>query len=166
MNWMLRLYPARWRQRYGEEFGTVLAGQRASPGLVLDVLAGAIDAHLHPQIQLSESQLTKGDTMTLAMLLRCSAGGPKLSPQDKKIARWVTIWSALAIAALAIGLTKTFRGAPAVLALIYWSAPALSLIYEQTAYLRQRSWRTQALVLGGGLSAMYGFMLAVCTVKL
>jgi hypothetical protein len=45
MNWLLQLYPARWRERYGEEFQAVLASQRASVGLVLDVLGGAIDAH-------------------------------------------------------------------------------------------------------------------------
>ena len=27
MTWLLQLYPARWRERYGEEFGAVLASQ-------------------------------------------------------------------------------------------------------------------------------------------
>ncbi len=99
MNWLLRLYPARWRERYGEEFDAVLASQRASVGLVLDVLGGAIDAHLYPQIQHSHSQPIKGDdTMTLEMLQRCAAGGPRLSPRDRRIASRFTILSALAIA--------------------------------------------------------------------
>ena len=42
--------------------------------------------------------------------------------------------------------------------------PALSIVYAQTAYLRRRSWRTQAFILGGGLSGMYLFMLAVCVI--
>jgi hypothetical protein len=76
MNWLLPLYPARWRVRYGEEFGAVLASQHASVGLVLDVLAGAVDAHLYPQIQNSQSKPMKGDdTMTLEMLQRCAVGG-------------------------------------------------------------------------------------------
>src|SRR5271170_6266994 len=115
MNWLLRLYPARWRERYGEEFGAVLASQRASVGLVLDVLGGAIDAHLYPQTQLSDSTQTKGeDTMTFAMLQRCAAGGPKLSPSDRRIARRIMIGSALVIAGLEIVLSKIYRGAPAV----------------------------------------------------
>jgi hypothetical protein len=163
MNWMLRLYPARWRARYGEEFGAVLASQRTSVGLVLDVLGGAIDAHLYPQIQHSDSkQITGDDTMTLAMFQRCAAGGPKLSADDRRIAWRVTIGSALVLAALEIGLTKVYRGAPAVQALIYASGPALSLIYEQTAYLRKRSRLTQAFVLVGGVSATYAFILAAC----
>jgi hypothetical protein len=163
MNWMLRLYPARWRARYGEEFGAVLASQRVSVGLVLDVLGGAIDAHLYPQTQLSDSTQTKGeDTMTFAMLQRCAAGGPKLSPGDRRIARRIMIGSALVLATLEIALSKIYRGAPGVQALIYASGPALALIYEQTAYLRKRSWLTQALIVGGGVSATYLFILAVC----
>jgi hypothetical protein len=165
MTWLLRLYPARWRKRYGEEFRAVLAHQRASVGLFFDVVAGAVDAHLHPQIQQSDSTHIQGDdTMTVAMLRRCALGGPKLSHGDRRIAWRVTILSALVIAALEIGLAKIYRGATPVQALIYWSAPALSLIYEQTAYLRKRSGLTQAFVLGGGLLGMYLFMLAVCAI--
>jgi hypothetical protein len=165
MNWLLKMYPARWQERYGEEFGAVLASQRASVGLVLDVLGGAIDAHLHPQIQHSHSKQIKGDdTMTLEMLQRCAAGGPTLSPRDRRIASLFTILSALVIAVLYILLTKIYRGAPAVRAVFYASVPSLSLIYGQTAYLRKKSWLTQTFVLGAGLSAMYLFMLAVCVI--
>jgi drug/metabolite transporter (DMT)-like permease len=168
MNWLLQLYPARWRERYGEEFGAVLASQRASVGLVLDVLGGAIDAHLYPQIQQSHSKPIKekeGDTMTLLMLQRCSAGGPKLSPRDQRIASLVMIFSGLVMASLYIGLTKIYHSAPAVQALFYASVPALALIYGETAYLRKRPWLTQVFILGGGLSGLYLFMLAVCVVS-
>ena len=163
MNWLLRLYPARWRERYGEEFGAVLASQRASVGLVVDVLGGAIDAHLHPQFQHSDSNQIKGeDTMTLAMLQRCAAGGPKLSPNERRIAFQLSIWSALVIAVLYIVLTKIYRGAPAVQA-VYWTSIFFpNFIYQQTVYLKKRFWLTQAIVLGAGLSAMYLFMLTVC----
>lgn len=165
MIWLLRLYPARWRERYGEEFRAVLAGQRASLGLFFDVLGGAVDAHLHPQILHSqEEQNTGDDTMTLAMLQLCAAGGTKLSPADRRIASRVTIFSALAIAVLYIVLTRIYRGAAPVQALIYAAAPALSMVYAQTAYLRRMSWRVQAFMLGGGLSGMYLFMLAVCLI--
>ena len=163
MSWLLRLYPARWRERYGEEFGAVLASQRASVGLVLDVLGGAIDAHLYPQIQKSNSnQIKEKDTMTLLMLQRCTAGGPKLSQRDQRIASLFMIFSALVMSGLYIGLTKIYHSAPAVQALFYASVPALALIYGETAYLRKRPWLTQVFILGGGLSGLYLFMLAVC----
>ena len=152
MNWLLRLYPARWRERYAEEFGAVLARQRASPGLVLDVLAGAIDAHMYPQLQHSDLKQTQGDdTMTLEMLHRCAAGGPKLSPRDQRIASLSMIGSALALALLYMALTKLYHAAPAVQAVLYTSFPFLVLVYEQTAYLRKRHWLTQIFVLGAGL---------------
>jgi hypothetical protein len=46
---LLRLYPRRWRQRYGEEFTEILesmSGRRARVRLVADVCRGALDAHL------------------------------------------------------------------------------------------------------------------------
>ena len=165
MNWLLQLYPARWRERYGEEFGAVLANQRVCVGLVLDVLAGALDAHLYPQIQNFQPKPIKGDdTMTLEMLQRCAVGGPKLSPQDRRIASLFMILSGLVMAVLYIGLTKIYHAAPAVEALFYASFPALALIHGETAYLRKRPWLTQVFILAGGLSGMYLFMLAVCMI--
>ena len=40
------LYPKSWRARYGEEFDALLAQQRHTPGAVIDLLLGALDAHL------------------------------------------------------------------------------------------------------------------------
>jgi hypothetical protein len=40
------LYPADWRERYGDEFDALLEDQSASPGVLADVVAGAVDAHL------------------------------------------------------------------------------------------------------------------------
>ncbi len=165
MNWMLRLYPAPWRERYGEEFSAVLASQRASPRLVLDVLAGAIDARLYPQIQHSNSTQSQGDDkMTIAMLQRCAAGGPKLSPSERRTASRYARGSALAIAILYLVLTKLYREAPAVQAVIYAGIFSSSIVYRQAAYLRNRSRLTQISLMGGGLLAMYLFMLAVCVV--
>lgn len=165
MTWLLQLYPARWRERYGEEFRAVLADRRPSLGLFFDVLGGAVDAHLHPQILHSHAKRSKGDdTMTSAMLQRCAAGDAKLSPEDRRMASRVTIFSALAIAVLCIALTKAYRGAAPVQALLYTAAPALSIVYAQTAYLWRRSWRVQAFILGSGLSGMYLFMLGVCLI--
>ena len=50
MRGLLALYPRAWRRRYGAEFAALLDEQPRSPGLVLDVLLGAIDAHLDPQV--------------------------------------------------------------------------------------------------------------------
>jgi hypothetical protein len=44
---LLRCYPARWREKYGEEFAALLAERPLGPFDVTDVLLGALDAQLH-----------------------------------------------------------------------------------------------------------------------
>jgi hypothetical protein len=41
-----KLYPSAWRARYGDEFDALLEDQPASPGVIADVVVGAVDAHL------------------------------------------------------------------------------------------------------------------------
>lgn len=43
---LLRLYPEPWRRRYGEEFDAILEERSLGPTDVVDVIHGAIDAHL------------------------------------------------------------------------------------------------------------------------
>jgi len=43
---LVRLYPRRWRDRYGEEFGALLEVEPTNPGTIADVVLGAVDAHL------------------------------------------------------------------------------------------------------------------------
>ena len=43
---LIRLYPARWRARYGDEFEAILEERLLGPFDVADILLGAFDAHL------------------------------------------------------------------------------------------------------------------------
>jgi hypothetical protein len=45
-SWLIQLYPRPWRERYGEEFGVLLEECLHSPLDVVDIVLGAIDAHL------------------------------------------------------------------------------------------------------------------------
>jgi hypothetical protein len=46
MSWLLRLYPRRWRERYGDEFAALLEDVRPGPRATLDVLVSGLLAHL------------------------------------------------------------------------------------------------------------------------
>lgn len=46
----LRLYPSAWRTRYREELAAVLDAAPVTPFVLFDVLRGALDAHLHPEL--------------------------------------------------------------------------------------------------------------------
>lgn len=56
MSRLLRLYPAAWRRRYGTEFLGLLAERPIGPRGVTDLVLGAVDAHLHPELVGSERQ--------------------------------------------------------------------------------------------------------------
>jgi hypothetical protein len=47
---LLRLYPSRWRQRYEEEVAALVNDEPLSLGAILDLLRGAFDAHIHPEL--------------------------------------------------------------------------------------------------------------------
>ncbi len=64
-NLLIRLYPARWRARYGDEFAAVLEERLLGPFDVADVLLGALDAHLHLRGLGAASQHGKGFAMSL-----------------------------------------------------------------------------------------------------
>ena len=63
----LRLYPARWRTRYGDEFEALLGERPLGPFDVADVLLGALDAHLHLRGLGSSSEHQKGFAMSLRL---------------------------------------------------------------------------------------------------
>jgi hypothetical protein len=45
---VLRLYPSSWRARYGDEFAALLEEYPLTPFALLDIVVGALDAHLTP----------------------------------------------------------------------------------------------------------------------
>ena len=62
---LLRLYPAHWRTRYGDEFAAVLEERPLGPFDVADVVLGALDAHLHLRGLGAASEHRKGLAMSL-----------------------------------------------------------------------------------------------------
>jgi hypothetical protein len=82
MTWLLKLYPPRWRRRYGKEFLALIAPQRFSFVTVFDIIAGAIDAWTQPQSHLAAQP--EGDTIMVAkvMRLRCAGYGEKATLVD------------------------------------------------------------------------------------
>ncbi|MBA2374186.1 MAG: hypothetical protein H0V74_08310 [Chloroflexi bacterium] len=62
---LLRCYPARWRARYGDEFGAILEERPLGPFDVLDILLGAIDAQLRSSGRGAGIREAKGFSMSL-----------------------------------------------------------------------------------------------------
>ena len=62
---LIRLYPARWRARYGEEFAAILDERPLGPFDLADILMGAFDAQLRFRSMGSDVQHGKGFSMSL-----------------------------------------------------------------------------------------------------
>jgi hypothetical protein len=62
---LVRLYPASWRARYGEEFAAILDERPLGPFDVVDILLGALDAQLRLRSMRSDVQHGKRFSMSL-----------------------------------------------------------------------------------------------------
>ena len=67
MSRLVRLYPAAWRDRYGDELAALLEDRPPGPFDVADLLLGAIDAHLHLRGLGNRSEHRKGIPMSLRL---------------------------------------------------------------------------------------------------
>lgn len=89
MSILVRLYPASWRARYGDELEAILEDDPPSPYDTVDLLLGAIDAHLHLRGLGRRLDHRKGIPMSLRLAGSAAIAGGAL---------WIV---ALAIAAFA-----------------------------------------------------------------
>jgi hypothetical protein len=65
MKRILRLYPSAWRDRYREEMESILDERPPGPFEMLDLVLGALDAHLHLRGLGTSTEHRKGTTMSL-----------------------------------------------------------------------------------------------------
>jgi hypothetical protein len=64
---LLRLYPASWRTRYGDEFAALLEARRLGPFDIIDILLGALDARLRLRGSDRRTAHRKGFPMSLRL---------------------------------------------------------------------------------------------------
>jgi hypothetical protein len=64
---LIRLYPARWRARYGDEFEAILEERPLGPFDVADILLGALDAQLRLRGRGADTQKGMGFSMSLRL---------------------------------------------------------------------------------------------------
>ena len=62
---LIRMYPAAWQARYGDEFEALLEERPLGPFDVADIALAAIDAHIRPSGSAAAGDHTRGVLMTL-----------------------------------------------------------------------------------------------------
>jgi hypothetical protein len=139
--WLLTLYPRAWRDRYAEEFLALLESQPASIGVVVDVIAGAMDAHLSPQweagLQGAETSKQGGTVMRL-LAIRC-AGATHFSRAEQLWSACLTIGATLGIILLYISIKRVTGENLFVEALGIAAFPIAVFVGSTQLYLRDHS---------------------------
>ena len=127
MRWLVRLYPAGWRERYGEEFEALLADLPATPALVYDVLRGAVDAWSGGSMERRTGVL--GDRTTAAV-----SAGALAAPVVFVIAVWLKY--GLGNGALYDPLEAFFTSRFGEVVVVF--GPAIALLASAAAVLSMR----------------------------
>lgn len=167
---LLRLYPARWRTRYGDEFGALLAERPLGPFDVADVLLGALDAHLHLRGLGSWSDHRRGVPMTLRVggLAAFAAGSLMLiaflaAQVRSDLANLLLVAGLVNMPVAVAGLSShQFRAHPG----LTWAAflgPAVGVVVALIGGLVAVVWPSQSVVgpLGGFELFFTGFLIAI-----
>lgn len=169
MTWLLRLYPAPWRRRYGAEVAGMIADRRFSFRIAVDLVAGAIDVWLHPSVTLAAASAAELHTprqektmlSRLARLDCTGALGPDVTRADRMKANMVNIGGTLILTLIWMGAhiragDNTYLDAICVMAFI---VPMLfSLRYTS---LKQRPVSVQAVFIGGFSLLLTVFLLGI-----
>ena len=144
---LIRLYPREWRGRYGLEMAEMIALEGLTLRSATDLVAGAIDARLNPQLAPAAASGAKGHTMTTRMF-RCST--PALSSEDYfKSAAWM-VGASLALVLVSLGLQASFGRNSLSDALNYGSFPAALMLSNQPTYLKPYSRAVRLTLSVGG----------------
>jgi hypothetical protein len=141
---LLLLYPRAWRQRYGAEMKEMLTAQRLTVRTALDLVAGAIDARINPQLLLpAQSRRLNGGT-TMLTRFQCAPEG--VSVQDQwRSAGWM-VGGSIALMLLSLGLLGVVGPNSFSEGLLYSAFPASLMLSSECTYLRRYSGAARAVI--------------------
>lgn len=134
---LLRLYPRAWRQRYAGEMRHLLVEQKRSLRTIVDLIAGAVDARLNPQLTHAVPACEQPGARMTTKATWCNPAA--LSAQDQwRSAGWMVGGSLVLSVA---GILLKLRIGPNSLseALIYAAFPAALMLSSECTYLKRYS---------------------------
>jgi hypothetical protein len=165
MRALLRLYPKAWRNRYEDEFTALI---EASPGgfsLIVDVVAGAIDARLNPGLvtrPASAPAASKGEGQMLGrvMKLRCLGYAPHISTRDQWLSAAVMIGGTIVLTLIWMRAQAVLGDSTYLDSLATMPFLAAYLLSLPFTYLKGRSARAQTVFIGASLALLTVILLA------
>jgi DNA-binding PadR family transcriptional regulator len=72
ITWLLRLYPRAWRDRYETEMLTLLEQHHITLATIVDLLLGALDAHLDPYYRSESPLFSFNNKRSIAVIFICA----------------------------------------------------------------------------------------------
>ncbi|MEM7362512.1 MAG: hypothetical protein AAF525_00695 [Pseudomonadota bacterium] len=156
MSWLLRLYPTTWQQRYRHEMEAHLADEPRTLRRDLDLLAGAVDAHLNPDFT-PEPTLDHGDS-DMTSFFRCCSSDMTITDGFKSAATIIGV--TFVLTAIGVALDKTLGNHIAIQALMLSSWMIAMAIASPFSYLKPYSKTAQYVMVSAAIPASYFFFLA------
>ena len=167
MTWLLRLYPSPWRRRYGGEVAEMLADRGFSLRIAVDLVAGAIDAWLHPTATLAaasaaEPKTTEERTMLnrIASLDCRAAFGVEITKQEQWKSTGVAVGGTLVLTLIWMAVHARIGDNDYVDALSVMPFIIPLLLSMRYTYLKNRPGSVQAVFIGGFSLLIAAIMLA------
>lgn len=160
MKLLLRLYPPAWQRRYRAEMETQFAAELPIFRTSLDLLAGAVDAWLHPEWKSGIDD--EGDTETMITASRCEA--LNISRADAlQSAVWM-IGLSLLLSAVGIVLDKTLGDNIMTNALLYSAFFIAFTVSSTRTYLKPYSRTARNAIVISASAGWYVFFLMVAAI--
>jgi hypothetical protein len=162
---LIRLYPRRWRERYGEEFEALVADRPLGARQVLDILFGALDARLVSQPPWTGAAgEPAGGGGHVMRILTSGCRGPELSRGEQLRGAVLTGASVILVSAGYVALNRIFGDNPWLEALGMAVFPFGLVVATIGLYFREHSLRARLLVGAAMLVVIYlGSLLAAWT---
>jgi hypothetical protein len=144
---LIRLYPRAWRERYGDEFAALVGSQRVRPRLVLDIVAGAIDAWLSPQPHVASARAVadEGGNVMKLLTMHC-ADARNLSRGEQWRAALPMIGVTVGISLVYVGVNRLWGHNVFIEALGIAVFPVAVFVAMMPGYLRGHSLAARVLV--------------------
>jgi hypothetical protein len=160
MTFLIRLYPRAWRARYGEELTALVANEAPTMRLVVDLVAGAIDARLNPQAlpHRTASVLDEGGTTMRKMIAHCYPS--EISPAEQwKSAAWM-LGGTVVLSVVYIALRRQFGETLVIDAFGTAVFPITVLFALRNTYFKPYSLAARTVMIVGLMAAVFLIALA------
>ena len=147
---LLRLYPRDWQSRYGEEFLATVGDDPLNSRQVVDIVSGAIDAWLSPQVRRSVATATEKGHVTMHQMLKsaCAHRNEPYTTREALVGAGLLLAGSFLLAM--IGIFARRSGWPALgEAVTSLAFPVSMTIVMWVMYLRRQPMKAQ-LIIGGG----------------